>query len=362
MSAEANRGGTRSRAMPDHRMLLRQLLKNSNLRPLTRQSIELKLQDSDDDAIAKAASELREEMGDFFYSGIRDILEPIDIELLPSIAHEFLRILNFPYILTTNYDRLLERFVAPNHEVVTPKDPVAFNLFDFDRQRRQRSYILKLHGDITRPDTIPFGGADLLSHYGMDSKGDIIDPHNRLFHFMAQLFIHNTLLFLGVSLSDTEAYLQILDQIRRRKDWLLQGRHFAVVPYDPTRDRLRKDLEKRMNIEFIVYEPDDDSHSQVWEFLSWLKTGRPIQEPTPGHSWEQWYLDEERPDYLRRQLSREKTATSVYYLTPTLTNALASDRHLQISCRANLEKKKGPDHPLVPVVLEQMTHRADNLL
>ncbi len=88
----------------------------------------------------------------------------------------------------------------------------------------------------------------------------------------------------------------------------------------------------------IGFEPDED-YSQVWEFISYLNIGK-RDEPVVGKKWAQWYSWNQRHEYLLRQLDFEKISGSIKFLTPTLTNAIATDEHLRIKCRPKYKENE----------------------
>jgi len=347
--------------LPTYTELLLRLLEAAKLASYDDEVIRnyLRRTDAEDpDHNDTAAGLLRKAMKNVpFYMTLRDILEPIDRSFEGSLAHRFLGLLGFRRIVTTNYDRLLERFAVPGHEVITPKDQQAFRLFMNDTRRQ---FILKLHGDITRPDTIPWGRAELLRFYGYDSYGTPVpgEDTSGLRDFLKELFERNSVLFLGTSLSSTEGYAQFLIDLVSAWGGGLPCRHFVLVPFDESLKALRDDLGRRMNLQYIYYYPDAQ-HTQVWEFISFLKAGRPKSSPQPGQPWEQWYHQRERPDYLQAQLDRELTATSVRYLTPRLTNAIASAEFLATDCCEELEGRYDPE--VIERTLSVMKSRAANI-
>ncbi|MDX2078745.1 MAG: SIR2 family protein [bacterium] len=349
-------------AMPDYKELLQRLLKIADVKDKTKRIVQDWLDSTDPRDLEKAARELREEMGDYrFYIAIRNILEPIDKNIQESMSHKLLRMLNFKRILTTNYDRLLERFVAPDYEMFTTKDLVAFRIF---LTGPEREFILKLHGDITRPDTIPFGLTDLYKHYGYEHDGrtplaNISPEAEKLREFLKTTFENNTVLFLGSSLSESEGYARLLINLVREWGGSLAKRHYALVPYSESTKELREYLSREMNIEYITYHPDD-VHSQVWEFLAFLNQGVYDDKPIPGRKWGQSYLPERRVEYLQKQLSREKNASRVCFLTPTLTNAVTTHDELITSSRKGLEERF-TDNEFINAVLESMVQRRDNI-
>ncbi|MEM9594664.1 MAG: SIR2 family protein, partial [Acidobacteriota bacterium] len=271
-----------------------------------------------------AVDSVRQALGLSFVRELRAILNPLGGRLMPSPAHKLLRVLDFPQLLTTNYDRLLEVFVAPEHEVVTPSD--AF-FGEFINQAIRGRFLFKIHGDITRPETISFGADRLEKLYsGEENLGG----------FLGELAMRKTFLFLGYSFEHaSEGYVDLL----RRYLAGSQRRHYALVPHGGSSRRFRERLTAEANILFLEYHPDQD-HSQVWEFISYLGAGR-RDEPRLGRKWARWYLSKERGRYLERQLLLEEKAASVRYVTPGLTNALATDAYLRQAPQPEFASKSG---------------------
>lgn len=346
--------------LPSYPRLLELLLEKGDIKPAKVRVIRDLLGEGDLDL---AAGMLRREMGEYpFYEQIRLILEPIDLRLREPFGHKLLGMMGFRRFVTTNYDRLLERFVAPRHEVFTSLDLEAFRLFGQDTRR---GFILKLHGDITRPNTIPFGEAALFARYGCDENGRLLaelPEHAReMRDFLSRLFKENTVLFLGSSLSATEGYARLLVDLVRSWKGSLPHRHYAFVQRDEKAGDLRRYLADAMDIQYLEYEPDA-LHSQVWEFISYLKAGRAESAPQPGEPWAQWYLANERAAYLGDQLERERTATAVGFLTPTLTNAVATASHIATACRRELAARSAGDPQAVEETLGLMLARSANLV
>jgi hypothetical protein len=360
-SMSAHSEGSNDPVMPNYRQLLKRLLEHAILSGGIKISVKAMLDEGRDDL---AADLLRREMGDYpFYEQIRLILEPADQKIQGSFGHKLLSMMNFRRLITTNYDRLLERFVAPNYEVFTASDLATFRLFRFDKQR---GHIIKLHGDITRPNTIPFGNAALYAHYGFDHLGkplaNISNESKELQTFLEQLFNENTVLFLGSSLAATEEYIKLLLELVKSWGGSLRKRHYALVAYDEKYEKLREHFSRGANIEYLTYEPNEDgTHSQLWEFISFLNVGRTQEKFQSGRKWNQWYRAEERVAYLQFQLEREQTATSIRYLTPSLTNAISTHHHLDVMCRKELSIKFGNDPIYVNQILASMALRSDNL-
>lgn len=297
-----------------------------------------------------------------FYRVIRKILNPLDKDLRPSPAHNLLKTLGFKLLITTNYDRLLENFVGTSHEVITPVDTEAFkllreNINDFHSLDK---YILKLHGDITRPETIAFGGTKLEQLYRPSKKSG----ENIFYEFLEEIFQNKVILFLGCSFdpSVNEGQIKFLRILLKN---LYGGRpfqkHYALVEHKGKEVKIwRNEVEKETGIKFIEYFPDKE-HSQVWEFISYLNKAK-IDEPELGKRWSQWYrAEKERGDYLARQLTFEQKAQSIRFLTPKLTNAIATKEHLEIIAAKELISQDYNKEDVETKIIPNMFARFHNL-
>lgn len=379
---------------PTMRELLQELLKERHLTELgipidssripphlaTRHAVyQLSWRELHDQArdFADIASDIRtrmisEDAEHEFFTALRNVLNRIEVKSgnQSSMGHYFLRVLGFRRIVTTNYDRLLERHVAPTASMVTGEDVKSIDYYD--RIAEREDVIFKLHGDIGRPDTIPFSKGSFRQLYERPQVRDLV----------TRLIKQQSLLFIGTSLSNSEAYYAFLERIFR--EVTAEGRagrkhlHFAILvkPRPGSgEDGLAKaatdqrDAELRaLGIKTIWYETNDKEHSQIYEFLANLASAlrvNPVQISSPGHDLRAAYGPEDRPAYLAQQLLHERTASAVTFVTQDLTNAIAPDDYIEIDCIGKL--KGSPAYQGFPQafwdeVARNMLHRRDNLL
>jgi hypothetical protein len=208
--------------------------------------------------------------------------------------------------------------------VVTYEDRESFQLLVRDK----KPFVFKIHGDLTRPQTIILGWK---RYQGLFKKPE----YAALRKFIHNLLFDRTLLFLGCSLQGTEYAGYFLDYVKDHEG-ALPGPHYALVEEGTLSDEKRGEWEGKLGVQILEYKPDPD-YSQVWEFIASLKPGN-ISPPRPSSAWENFYLAEERPDYLAMQLHREKEAASCRYITPKLTNAIATDAYIARHCQDELGK------------------------
>lgn len=326
---------------------------------------------------ADIASDIRTNMvsGDAeheFFTALRKVLNRIERKsgARSSMGHYFLRALGFRRIVTTNYDRLIEQHVAPAASVVTGEDVKSIDYYD--RIALHEDVIFKLHGDIGRPDTIPFSKDSFTQLY--------LRPQIR--EFVTNLIRQRSLLFIGTSLSNSEAYYAFLEHIFKDLTATdrtgLKYRHFALLVKPTTRseedarakaatDRREAEL-RALGIKAIWYETDDEDHSQIYEYLANLASTLrrdPVQISLPGHELRAAYGPEDRPAYLAQQLSHERSASAVTFVTQDLTNAIATDDYIKIDCIGRLKASapyKSFKQAFWDEVTRHMLARRDNLL
>src|SRR4029078_11356490 len=98
-----------------------------------------------------------------------------------------------PAILTSNYDRLLETSVAKLTgslaRVLTSQDSTTL----WTHLAKREFFILKVHGDITKPDSVVFTSRDYTNH---------VFGNLPFMTFLQRLLLGHSVLFIGSSLSD----------------------------------------------------------------------------------------------------------------------------------------------------------------
>lgn len=99
------------------------------------------------------------------------------------------------HIITTNYDSLLEKSKAANsllYAVVTQDSDLLAEVSD--------RYIIKMHGDLEKPDTIVLKESDYINYE---------QEHPLISTFIKSLLVNHTFVFLGYSLNDNNLNLII---------------------------------------------------------------------------------------------------------------------------------------------------------
>ena len=210
------------------------------------------------------AEEIRESLSDDLNIYIKEKFD--DRGIKPTKAHELAVSLKSKFVVTTNYDTLLEKAFIKTHleefpNVLTYEDASAINYNLWNDEY----FILKAHGDAKNaPKNIVLTEKDyrkiIHQTYGYQSV-------------LHTIFSSCTILFLGASLTDPELLL-LLGFIHN----IFHGgspHHFALMDKDKITkteiDRWRKDY----NIHIIEYD-SKDNHVQVNQVLEEIvnKTGK----------------------------------------------------------------------------------------
>lgn len=162
-------------------------------------------------------------------------------------------------VLTTNYDRV------PN--VIAPRSYRIFTNKQANEALRTinsgHDIILKVHGDIQDQQSIVL----TRKHYD-----DVIHENEQLQSVLRTVFLSQTVLFVGFSLTDPN-----LDLLLRRLKAIhrISIRHYAVMT-DMSSFRANV-FERTYGIQVIRYKPSDSSHPEVEQLLAAL--GNPTNKP-----------------------------------------------------------------------------------
>lgn len=166
--------------------------------PQERQNLEQYL--SSNDALA-AAQLLRDRIGAFEYH--RFLRETLRRPASLAPIHEAMRLLPTKLVITTNYDKLLERtFRTPEGD----DPPVLFSAPQLAQlEERQELSILKMHGDIDHPETIVLTSDDYRTYF---------EQRRAVREYLEHQFSYRTVLFVGFGLRDPN-FEHIYEEARR---------------------------------------------------------------------------------------------------------------------------------------------------
>jgi SIR2-like domain len=188
-----------------------------------------------------------------FQNELTDIFEEIDAK--PTDAHVLITDLAFKFILTTNYDQLVENAYFPKFKRI-PKIFTNQDVADFaDALWKGEFFILKAHGDLSRKTTIIITEKDYRNMV-------YSSPGYRA--LLSAIFTTKTVFFLGASLSDPE--IQLLLRSLHNAFHGSGQYHFALVSNADFSETEASHWRKNYNVRCIQYEASH-SHPEVSGFL-----------------------------------------------------------------------------------------------
>lgn len=183
---------------------------------------------------------------------INEALDPDGI--IPSRLHELLALTPFRFCITTNYDNLLERaFVGTWNRHI--------ERVCIDELQRLRSllkleseFVLKLHGDLDRPETIVLGQRQYQFLLQSAEYSEVLN----------EIFRSNSVLMLGYGLEDIDIQLA-LDRLARPT--ASQPPHFLLCARDTKTRTEKKRLAADRNVHTIEYVDYFGFHNHIDTFL-----------------------------------------------------------------------------------------------
>jgi uncharacterized protein (DUF2235 family)/predicted ATP-binding protein involved in virulence len=214
-------------------------------------SLRAKLSEGDLDTAAELiASRLSR---DELQSLVQDTFAKRKPELSP--AHKALSEIPFAFVLTSNWDTLVERtFERRDTLVLSPKDSGQFAVL----LREGRFFVLKIYGDANDSRNFLFTAAE---------HRDSMVENPDYSRFITSLFSSNTVLFVGTSLKGIEDFLSA---VRLRGQ---TGRtHYALVPETPDSVLQDERFQAYYRVKLLFYQADEQ-HLGVGAFLGGLRQG-----------------------------------------------------------------------------------------
>jgi hypothetical protein len=177
--------------------------------------------------------------------------------------------LDFPVVITTNYDRLFERalYAAGKEPRVSIYDPEDVPTVDYPRPTAESPVVWKIHGDVSRRESVVITDEDYIQFVLRMSSKEPYDPFPR--RLKVQL-VDWTTVFVGYSLLDYN--LRLLFKTLR---WQIDRSAFpAMYSVDFKPDPLILDVyeKQRRYLKFIA--------QNVWSFvpaLSLRVTGKELE-------------------------------------------------------------------------------------
>ncbi len=133
---------------------------------------------------------------------VEEIREAVDNGKKPSPALRALAELNFPLVITTNYDQLFETALRdcgkkPQVVIYSPDERTVTT--DYQKFSAERPFVFKIHGDISRPESIVITDEDYIQFMLRMSDKEAFHPIPETFRYN---FKRWWTLFVGYSLLD----------------------------------------------------------------------------------------------------------------------------------------------------------------
>jgi isopentenyldiphosphate isomerase len=137
----------------------------------------------------------------------------------PNSYHLLLEQLHVDTIITTNYDKLIERHFESRGDAV---HPIWKESHITQYNERSALQVVKLHGHVDDPESIVLSRSDYDRY---------IETHRLLYSLVSVLFSTRTILFLGCSLTDPNVRA-LLEDLRRRTGSFTRSPY--VLIFEPT--------------------------------------------------------------------------------------------------------------------------------
>jgi hypothetical protein len=204
------------------------------------------------------AQDLRDKLGaDEFNKYIRERF--VDQRPEPNDIFKIIVELPYNYIITTNYDYLIEDAYAFVNRKSAKKYTYSQPQAMADNIWNGYKFILKAHGDADEPGKIILTDKDYRN---------IINAEIGYKSILQVLFTTNSILFLGSSLTDPE--LNLLLGFLKHAYHDGGPKHYALVDETKVSPIIAERWRKDYGIHLITYNPEEN-HKQVLEFLKLLK-------------------------------------------------------------------------------------------
>ena len=263
-------GISRRAGLPDWPGLLHRLLDWASEQHIIVESIDLLETHIDSGDFDPVAHALGDQLGQRLDDALRSILAPVGI--LPTGIHRLLASVDWPSVITTNFDRLLpDSFDSPI--VLTWKDDGGIG----DVLRTGNSHVMMMHGWVEDP-----GGIVLTPQQYRDSF-----RHPAQNNYLRILLAQYSLFFLGTSLRDYD--LKFFLEELRYAFGPARTPHFALMSADQADAVTSKHLRENYGIEVVPYTPSTEEHPEVEHFLRAAIDQLPVSKrktPVPGAAFE----------------------------------------------------------------------------
>ena len=280
-------GVSRAAGLPGWHDLLLNMLKyceNSNIKVTDLSDILKKIDEGlYPEAAERIISCMNKEDPIEFHNFIKNEINKKDVK--PTLIHETIMKLPIEVILTTNYDKLIERAYYDHNGF----DPVSFSLFDEYKLvqkniRTAKGFVLHVHGSIDVPDKIIIRNSDYKKL--MRCRGC-----NTIYQ---QLISSNTFLFIGFGLDDLN-FLHQMDKLKQ-KFGTSNCNHYAFMSSENADKWMIRDESSLKKFSIISYK-EENRTEHILQFLRSLQSKVELFEANKKNN-DLKYKNEWNPDQI----------------------------------------------------------------
>lgn len=175
----------------------------------------------------------------------------------PSEIHKSILAIDPKIVVTTNYDDIYDNYCRTGDAAAGYNTCTYYDSHLINDLRSPIRTIIKAHGCISNPAKVV-----LTKHHFFKAKQEA--PN--FFKILDALFLTNTLLFIGYSLSDPDIQLLLENNNITAPG---SNNHYVVIRENTLHNSLKKSAEKSYNVRFIEYKGDD--HSELISGMEILK-------------------------------------------------------------------------------------------
>lgn len=194
-------------------------------------------------------------------------IREIDIDTVANHNYADINKTNFKIFITTNYDKLIEEFISPEHSFnsLTGYTSNVQRLFENDDK-----YVFHLHGCVSNPEQIIISTEKYKEMYA--------DPK---FDAMMKFFSGSySFLFLGFSFND----IFVKELIKTNKDYF-KGTHFILVNKGDFNVHQKRELVHNYNLQLIEYDINESSHAnEINKIFNYITDEVNVNKNSNSHS------------------------------------------------------------------------------
>jgi hypothetical protein len=242
-------GISRRAGLPDWYGLLRELCSRARHLGCSSYPEAVVLRKIEEGRFDEVAQALEEDLGDRLHEEISRILAPAGLE--PTSIHQLLSQVQWPTLITTNFDSLIPSVFSSSGPILTWKDRDQMG----DVLKAGTPHAMLAHGSIDRPGTVVLAPRAYQECFRSPAYQN----------YLRTLLSQYTFLFIGCSLTDPDVKL-FIDELQHAFGPSAIP-HFALLPADEADELRVPHLRKNYSIEVLSYRPSSEDHPEVESFV-----------------------------------------------------------------------------------------------